>query len=63
MNYQFVKGNTKGKEQMSLSISPSDNLEREFFNTLFAQGSEVEFKTIANKEEVLICKKEENKEQ
>lgn len=59
MNFKLTKSNTKGKEEVVMSISPSDNLEREFFNTLFA--SEVVFQKVTGSpsEEILIIKKPE----
>lgn len=58
MNFNITKSSVKGKEVITLTLSPSDNLERVFFNELFPAGSEIEFKPVANsKEEIIICKK------
>lgn len=58
MNFEFKKGTIKGEEVLSLTISPSDNLEREFFNTLFS--TETEAHTVANSDQIVIKKKEAN---
>lgn len=54
MNYEISKSNIKGKEDLKLIISPSDSLEREFFNALFA--GQVIFDKITNSEEIHIKK-------
>lgn len=57
MNFELKKINQKGKEEICLIISPSDNLETEFFNTLFTK-SEVVFHTVPNTDQIIIKKKE-----
>tara|TARA_R110000868_G_C10481064_1_gene729290 strand:- start:338 stop:526 length:189 start_codon:yes stop_codon:yes gene_type:complete len=53
MHYEMIK--THGKsEDVKIIISPSDNLEREFFNQLF--GGEVIFETVPNTEQIIIKK-------
>lgn len=43
----------KGKDHIKLVIEPSTNLEREFFNNLFAGGTAV-IDTVPNSEEITI---------
>lgn len=57
MNVEFKKGTIKGEEILSLTISPSDNLERDFFNALFS--GEVQAHTIPNSDQIVIKKKED----
>lgn len=61
MNSKLTKSNIKGKEDVVISISPSDNLEREFFNALFS--GDVIFQKVAGSpmEEILIIKKDDSK--
>lgn len=54
MNYEMTKSDQKGAELITLTISPSDNLEREFFNALFK--GEVKFETVPNSEEIVVKK-------
>jgi len=56
MNNKLSKSNIKGREEILLTISPSDNLEREFFNALFS-GADVEFTKVANSEDIVVSKK------
>ena len=53
MNYEMIKTHDKS-EDVKIIISPSDNLEREFFNELFTGG--VTFEQIPNTEQVVIKK-------
>ena len=57
MNFKLTKSNTKGKEETTITISPSDSLEREFFNQLFSNGNIVEFTKLPNSEDVIISKR------
>ena len=59
MNYEMCKNYTKGAEDIKLIISPSDNLEREFFNQLFK--GEAVFETIPNSENIIIKKQDNEK--
>lgn len=55
MNFQMSKVNAKGNEEIRLSFSPSDNLEREFFNALFVQEGAV-IEAVPNSDEIVIKK-------
>lgn len=62
MNFEMTKKDVKGVEEITLTISPSDNLEREFFNSLFI--GDVKWETVPNTELVVVKKIQqlENKE-
>lgn len=60
MNANLSKTTIKGKETITLTISPSDNLERAFFNELFR--SEVSVTVIPNTDEMLIQRKNDKDE-
>jgi hypothetical protein len=57
MNFEMSKKLEKGNEKVVLTISPSDNLEREFFNALFSI-KDLSIEAVPNGEQILICKKE-----
>lgn len=48
MNSRIQVTDIKGKEDLSIIISPSNNIESVCFNDLFSPGSEIEFKAVAN---------------
>lgn len=57
MNYEFrANGTTK------LVISPTNSLEREFFNALFRGEVDVTEVSGSNNQEIIISKKEKKKE-
>lgn len=55
MNVNLSKTNIKGVEEIRLTISPSDNLEREFFNALFTNNN-VKIEAIPNSDEIVLKK-------
>jgi len=57
MNTQLKISNVKGKNEISLTITPAGNLERTFFQELFS--GEVEVKTIPNTDDIVITRKED----
>jgi len=58
MNYIFSKSNIKGKDDVTLTLLPTDNLERELFKTMLSSG-QVEIKEVTGKEEYVLQRKEE----
>lgn len=53
MNFTLSKTNLKGKEEIKLTLSPEGNLEKEFFNALFA-NKEVKVESIPSSDEIVI---------
>lgn len=51
MTYEICK---KGNDDLRLIITPSDNLERSFFDQLFS--GEVKFETVPNTDNIVISK-------
>lgn len=56
MDFEMTKSGKKGQDEITLTITPTDNLEREIFNTLFANGAAVKVDKIPNSESVVIKK-------
>jgi len=57
MDYTMESASIKDKRQTKMTISPTTNLEREFFNNLFTSGNAV-IETIANSDEITITVKD-----
>lgn len=55
MNCNLTKSSIKGVDEVKLTISPSDNLEREFFNALFTNNN-VKIEAIPNSDEIVLKK-------
>lgn len=55
MNCNLTKSSIKGVDEVKLTISPSDNLEREFFNSLFT-NNHVKIEAIPNSDEIVLRK-------
>ena len=56
MNFEMTKSDVKGGEEITLTFWPSDNLEREFFNALFA-GEDVKIDAIPNTDQNIVIRK------
>lgn len=59
MDYTICASSTKGKSGIKLIFTPTNALEREFFNQLFSSGGAV-IETVANTEDIILTRKEEN---
>ncbi len=58
MHTQISSSNVKGDERLELTLTPANNLEREFFNALFNNNG-VKVEQIPNSEDIVIRKKVE----
>ena len=56
MDYTMCNSSIKGKMEVKLIISPTNNLERQFFTELSAGVATIE--TIANSDDIIITLKE-----
>jgi len=59
MDYAINASSIKSKTSIKLVLTPTNTLEREFFNQLFANGSAI-IEAIPNTEDIVITRKEEN---
>lgn len=59
MDYTICTSSTKGKSSMKLVITPTNSLEREFFNQLFSNGGAI-IETVTNTEDIVLTRKEDN---
>ena len=55
MNTQITSSNVKGEEKLELTLTPANNLEREFFNAMFSNNG-VKVEQIPNSEDIVIRK-------
>lgn len=62
MDYTICASSVKNKNLIKLVLSPTNALEREFFNQLFANGTAV-IETIPNSDEIVLVHKEDVKKE
>lgn len=55
MNTEIVMSTNKGEEKIELILTPANNLEREFFNTLFNNNG-VKVEQVPNSDDIVIKK-------
>ena len=55
MNTQIILSNTKGEEKLELILTPSTNLEREFFNAIITNNG-VHIEQMPNSDDIIIKK-------
>lgn len=59
MDYTICTSSVKGKSMTKLVITPTNSLEREFFNQLFSNKGAI-IETVTNSEDIVLTRKEEN---
>lgn len=59
MNYDLKKSNIRGNEEVTLSLTPDDNLETEFFSTLFSHVEDMEFVLVPGTSKQVIIRQKQ----